>query len=93
MPNRGGGKEVRGKWAREYLPEVMFRPLGLLPVLWIPQGNFFETHFIPPLGGTNVEVTADGDFHGVIKMPIFGGMGAAPNSKSRDPGNEDEIPS
>ena len=60
-------------------------------MLGVTQGNFFETHFIPPLGGTNVEVSADGDLDGIISMPVFSGMGTAPNSKSRDIWKEDEV--
>ena len=76
---RGNRKDL-SKVVGEFPAPMLF---SHLPLLWVTQGNFFESHAIDRSRTGNVEMPRDDDVGAESLMPVFGLAGAAPDHEAR----------
>jgi hypothetical protein len=65
--------------------------LSFFPLSWIAQTNFLKPHAVNPICPTDVQVASDNDLGVVLRMPVGGLFGSAPEGEARDLGDEDGV--
>ena len=75
----GGNRKDLGKMVREFPAAMLF---SHLPLLWVAQGDFFESNTVDRSRTGNVEMPRDDDVGAESLMPVFGIAGATPDHSS-----------
>ena len=65
---------------REFPAAMLF---SHLPLLWVAQGDFFESNTVDRSRAGNVEMPRDDDVGAESLMPVFGIAGATPDHEAR----------